>query len=148
MNDQHERLVWRIPSYQPALLMLLLCGAAALNIYGHPSGIVRIVTLLLGLLCGALAVAGLRLQMVADDDGLSVRKLIGEAWLPWQELAEVEVLADLRGAPTLRLICADGTYVDVPPSLLQPTTPTSKQRARGQLDHVARQLRARSRSAG
>lgn len=146
MTDPAARLVWRIPSYQPALLMLVLCAAAALNIYGHPSAMLRIVTLLLGLLCGGLAIAGLRLQLVADPDGLSVRKLIGEVWVPWQDVADVEVITHSRGAATLRVSRTDGTYVDVPPALLQPTKPTSKQRVHGQLDQMARQLRARRRS--
>jgi hypothetical protein len=137
------QLVWRIPAYQPALLMLVLCVAAALNIYGHPSTVARIFTLGFGVLCGGLAVVALRLQLVANDDGISVRQLIGEAWLPWTELANLEVVPEVRGSPTLRLNRTDGTFVDVPPSLLQPGRPTSKQRARGQLDGAARQLRAR-----
>ena len=143
VTDPVPRLVFRIPAYQPAVLMLLLCGAAALNVYGHPSGLIRIVTLVLGLLCGALSVAALRLQMVADQDGVSVRQLIGEAWLPWPELAEVEIDPDVRGAPTLRLTRTDGTHVNVPPSLLQPTKPTSKKRVLGMLESTARQLRER-----
>ncbi|MGI8666123.1 MAG: PH domain-containing protein [Jatrophihabitans sp.] len=147
LSDPAPPLVWRIPPYQPAVLMLVLCAAAALNIYGHPSGTVRIVTLVLGLLCGALAVVALRLQLVADDDGVAVRQIIGQAWLPWSELAELEIVPDVRGAPTVRLNRVDGSYVDVPPSLLQPAKPTGKQRALGQLDHVVRQLRARRPSA-
>ena len=46
-------LVWRIPAYQPALLMLLVCAAAAINIYADPSTTVRIVTLAGGLLSAA-----------------------------------------------------------------------------------------------
>lgn len=138
-----SRLVWRIPAYQPAVLMLMLCAAAALNIYAQPSSMVRAVTLVLGLLCGGLAIAALRLQLVADDDGVSVRQVVGESWLPWSQLTELTVVPVVRGAPTIRLTRADGTFVDVPPSLLQPSKPTSKQRALGQLEHAARQLRAR-----
>jgi hypothetical protein len=141
--DPAAPLVWRIPAYQPALLMLVLCAAAALNIYGHPSTAVRIGTLAFGLLCGALAVAALRLQLTVDDDGVAVRNVLGESWLPWSQLAEFEVVPAVRGSPTVRLNRTDGTFVDVPPSLLQPTKPTGKQRARGQLEHVARQLGAR-----
>ncbi len=136
-------LVWRIPAYQPALLMLVLCAAAALNIYAHPSATVRIVTLFIGLACGLGAVAALRVQVVADADGVAVRQVISQAWLPWSEVAELEVMSNVRGAPTVRLNRHDGTYVDVPPSLLQPTKPTSKQRALGQLENSVRQLRAR-----
>ena len=141
--DPAAPLVWRFPAYQPALLMLVLCGAAALNIYGHPSLAVRIGTLALGLLCGGLAIVALRLQLVVDDDGVALRKVLGNYWLPWSQLAELEVVPEVRGAPTVRLNRIDGSYLDVPPSLFQPTKPTSKQRAFGQLEHAARQLRAR-----
>lgn len=136
-------LVWRIPAYQPALLMLVLCAAAALNIYGHPSVAVRIGTLAFGLLCGGLSIVALRLQLVADDEGVALRKVLGDHWLPWSQLADLEVVPEVRGAPTVRLNRTDGSYLDVPPSLFQPTKPTSKQRAYGQLEYAARQLRAR-----
>ena len=90
-----------------------------------------------------LATFALRLQLIANDDGIAVRQLLGEAWLPWAQLADLEVVPDVRGAPTLRLNRVDGTFVDVPPSLVQPSKPTGKLRARGQLDGPARQLRAR-----
>jgi hypothetical protein len=142
-SDPAAPLVWRIPAYQPALLMLVLCGAAALSIYGHPSLAVRIGTLALGLLCGGLAIVGLRLQLVVDDEGVALRKVFGDYWLPWSQLAEPEVVPEVRGAPTVRLNRIDGSYLDVPPSLFQPTKPTSKQRALGQLEYAARQLRSR-----
>ena len=142
-SETVDPLVWRIPAYQPALLMLVLCAAAALNIYGHPSLAVRIGTLAIGLACGGLAVIALRLQLVATDDGVALRTALSNSWLPWSQLADLEVVPEVRGAPTVRLNRVDGRYLDVPPSLLQPTLPTSKQRAMGQLDHAARQLRAR-----
>jgi hypothetical protein len=136
-------LVWRIPAYQPALLMLVLCGAAALNIYGQPSLAVRISTLAVGLACGGLAVIALRLQLVATDDGVALRTALTNSWLPWSQLDDLEVVPEVRGAPTVRLNRIDGSHLDVPPSLLQPSLPTSKQRAMGQLEHAARQLRSR-----
>ena len=140
------QLVWRIPSYQPAALMLVLVVAAALNIYAHPAVVVRIPTLAIGLLCGGLAIAALRLQMIATDEGISVRQMLGEQWLAWPELAEVEVVPNVRGAPTVRLNRVDGTYVDVPPSLLQPTKPTAKHIVMRNLDTVAGQLEQRRRA--
>lgn len=136
-------LLWRIPAYQPAIGMLVLCAAAALNIYAHPSQTVRIVSLAIGLGCGVLAVAGLRMQLLADDDGVAVRQLIGQAWLPWSVLADIEVVPEVRGAATIRFTRVDGSYVDVPPSLLQPAKPTGRARALGQLEHTARRLRER-----
>jgi len=145
-GGQDPQLVWRIPSYQPALLMLVLVAAAALNIYAHPSAVVRISTLAIGLICGGLAVAALRLQLVATEDGVAVRQLAGERWLPWSELDQVEVVPNVRGAPTLRLNRLDGSYVDVPPSLLQPTKPTAKHVVMRNLDTVAGQLEQRRRA--
>jgi hypothetical protein len=145
-GGQQAQLVRRIPSYQPAVLMLVLVGAAALNIYAQPPAVVRIPTLAIGLLCGGLAVAALRLQLVATDDGIAVRRLVGEQWLAWPELAEVEVVPNVRGAPTVRLNRVDGSYVDVPPSLLQPTKPTAKHVVMRNLDTFAGQLEQRRRA--
>jgi len=145
--EKNSQLVWRIPSYQPALLVLVLCGAAALNIYAHPPVVVRIPTLVLGVLCGALAIVALRLHLVATDEGISVRQLTGEKWTPWAELADLEVVPELRGAPTIRLNRIDGSYVDVPPSLLQPSKPTAKRLVMRNLDFVVRQLEERRKAA-
>jgi hypothetical protein len=145
-GGQNSQLVWRIPSYQPAALMLVLVAAAALNIYAHPPAVVRIPTLAVGLLCGGLAIAALRLQLVATEDGIAVRQLFGEQWLPWPELAEIEVVPNVRGAPTVRLNRVDGNYVDIPPSLLQPTKPTAKHVVMRNLDTVAGQLEQRRRA--
>jgi hypothetical protein len=145
-GGQQTQLVWRIPSYQPAMLMLVLCAAAAVNIYGHPSPVVRIPSLAIGLACGGLAVAALRLQMVATDDGIAVRQILGQQWTAWSDLAELEVVPNVRGAPTIRLNRVDGSYVDVPPSLLQPTKPTAKRVVMRSLDTVVGQLEQRRRA--
>lgn len=141
--DESAPLVWRIPAYQPALLLLFVCGCAALNLYGHPSSNVRIFTLAFGLLALGCAVAALRMHLIADTDGVAVRQLRSEAWTPWPEVAEFVVVHGVRGASTLRMIRTDGSFVDVPPSLLQPSRPTGKQQALAQLDGVLRQLSAR-----
>ncbi len=135
-------LSWRVPPYQPALLMLLVCGSAALNIYGHPSQTVRVVTLALGALALGMAVAALRMCLVVDDDGVLVRYLLRPAWLPWAEIARVEVVPDVRGSASIRFVRRDASFVDVPPSLLQPSRPTSKPRALAQLNSIANQLEA------
>lgn len=142
-ESSSDPLVWRIPAYQPALLMLVLVAAAALNLYSQPSLAVRIGTLAIGLACGVLAIVALRLQLVATDDGVALRTTLTNSWLPWSQLDDLEVIPEVRGAPTVRLNRIDGSYLNVPPSLLQPTLPTSKQRAMGQLEHAARQLRSR-----
>jgi hypothetical protein len=138
-----QPLSWQVPPYQPALLMLVVCAAAAFNIYGHPSETVRVVTLALGALALGLAVLALRMHLAVDDEGVLVRYLFRPSWLPWSEIARVEVVSDVRGANTIRLVRNDGTYVDVPPSLLQPAKPTSKPRALAQLTSIGNQIEAR-----
>ena len=141
--DTDQPLSWRVPPYQPALLMLVVCAVAALNIYGHPSQTVRVVTLALGALALALAVFALRMYLRVDAEGVVVRYLLRPSWLAWSEIARVEVVSGVRGSDTVRLVRHDGSYVDVPPSLLQPGRPTSKPRALAQLTSIGNQIEAR-----
>jgi len=136
-------LSWRVPPYQPALLMLLVCAVAALNVYGHPSQTVRVVTLAVGSLALGLAVLALRMYLGIDEDGVVVRHLLRPSWLAWSEIARVQVVPDVRGASTIRFFRRDGSYVDVPPSLLQPSKPTSKPRALARLEAISNQIEAR-----
>jgi len=145
MPDPVPPLVWRIPPYQAALLFLLVSGGAALNIYGHPSATVRGLTILFSVAALCAAVAATRMYLVVDDDGIGMRRILGESCLNWSELADVEVVTMGRlGASTVRFTRRDGTHLDVPPSLLQPTKPTSKQRALGRLRGVAVEIKARA----
>jgi hypothetical protein len=141
--EAEQPLSWRVPPYQPALLMLVVCAVAALNIYGHPSQTVQAVTLVLGAAALGLAVLALRMYLRVDSDGVVVRYLLQPAWLAWPEIARVEVVSDVRGSDTVRLVRQDGTYVDVPPSLLQPARPTSKPRALARLNSIGNQIEAR-----
>lgn len=138
-----ETLSWRVPPYQPALLMLVVCAAAALVIYGHPSDTVCVLALALGAAALVLAVFALRMYLLVDAEGVEVRYLWRPAWLPWSEIARVEVVSGVRGSDTVRMVRHDGTYVDVPPSLLQPAVPTSKPRALARLHSVGNQIEAR-----
>ena len=141
--DLDQPLSWRVPPYQPALLMLVVCGVAAWNIYGHPSETARVLTLTLGAAVLAAAVLALRMYLGVDADGVVVRYLRRPVWLPWSQVARVEVASGVRGSDTVRLVRHDGSYVDVPPSLLQPATPTSKPRALARLNGIANQIEAR-----
>jgi hypothetical protein len=137
-----QPLSWRVPPYQPALLMLVVCAVAALNIYGHPSQTVRDVTLALGALAGGLAVLALRMYLRVDSDGVVVRYLLQPTWLAWSQIARVEIVPDVRGSETVRFVAVDGSSVDVPPSLLQPAKPTSKPRASARLNGILHQIEA------
>jgi hypothetical protein len=83
------------------------------------------------------------MYLVVDDEGIEVRYLLRPAWLPWPEIARVEVVSGVRGSDTVRVVRHDGTYVDVPPSLLQPAVPTSKPRAFARLHSIGNQIEAR-----
>jgi hypothetical protein len=92
------------------------------------------------LVCLGTAVSWLRMYLVADDDGVGVRHLRNELWTPWRDIDRVEVVSGVRGANTIRIARRNGSYVDVPPSLLQPALPTSKPRALARLDGIARDI--------
>jgi len=147
--DDREPLSWRIPPIQPAALFLVVCGCAALNIYAHPASGVRGLTIVLGVACLAAGLTAMRMYLVADQDGVYLRFIRSEVSLPWSQIQRVEAVSGVRGASTVRFVRHDGTYVDVPPSLLQPATPTSRPRAMAQLNgvvHRLEELRATRRS--
>ena len=141
--DTDQPLSWRVSPYQPALLMLVVCAVAALNVYGHPSQTARAMTLVLGAAVLAAAVLALRMYLGVDADGVLVRYLARPVWLPWSQISRVEVVSAVRGSDTVRLVRHDGSYVDVPPSLLQPAAPMSKPRALARLNGIAHQIETR-----
>jgi hypothetical protein len=136
-----EPLVWRFPPSLAAAGFLVAAGCAAINLYGHPAAGTRALTLLVGVVALALAVALLRMAFVVDADGLAVRFLVHAAWIPWADVKAVG-LADVRGNETLRIVRHDDTQVDVPPSLLQSVRPMAKNRASARLQGIAVRVRA------
>ncbi|MDQ6851911.1 MAG: PH domain-containing protein [Actinomycetota bacterium] len=131
---------WRIPPWQPAALLLAVSAFAALDIYGSPSTTILIVTAFLALTFMVGAVLAMRYLLVADEEGIWVRGLLGENCVRWDELRDVDVLHTKRGASTVRIYRQDSTYLDVPPALLQPTLPTKIEKARAVVQGVAAQL--------
>jgi hypothetical protein len=136
-------LVYRISPAQTALLILVSIPCLAANLYWHPSVAVRVVTLLIGLSALVLAFASRRMYLVVDDEGVAVRLLRHEQWLPWAEISSMEVVSGVRGSDTIRFHRTGGAYVDVPPSLLQPSRPTARIAARRRLQDTLRQIEAR-----
>ncbi|HZD99312.1 MAG TPA: hypothetical protein VE132_14250 [Micromonosporaceae bacterium] len=134
---------WRIPPAQTAILFLVVTACAALNIYWRPSGPVRIFTILVALAALAWAIVGMRMYLVVDDEGVAIRFVGRESWLPWPEITGIDVVSGVRGAHTIRFTRTDGTHVDVPPSLLQPAKPTKKPVAIARLKSVATELQLR-----
>ena len=43
--DPSAPLVWRVPAWQPSVMMLFVCGVVALNLYLSPNTLVRILTI-------------------------------------------------------------------------------------------------------
>ena len=118
-------------------------ACAAGNLYGHPSGQVRVATIVVGVVAFVLAIVALRMALVVDDDGIAVRYLGRVRWVPWSDVKQIG-LADVRGNETVRVIRTDDTQIDVPPSLLQPVRPTSKRKASSRLSGIVRQILARN----
>jgi hypothetical protein len=137
---------WRVPPYQPAVLLLVVCAAAAVNLYGHPSGQLRFVTIAFGGASLATAVAWLRMSLYVDQLGMEVRRVSGSVGLPWDSIERIEVVA-VAGGMTIRLTQHDGSLVDVPPSLLVPSKPTSKPRALARINAVVYDLETRRKRA-
>ncbi len=131
---------WRIPPWQPAALLLAVSALAALDIYGSPSTAVLIATAFLALVFLIGAILAMRYLMVADEQGIWVRGLLGEKVVRWDELRDVDVVHSRRGASTVRIYRQDSSYLDVPPPLLQPTLPTKIEKARAVVKGVAAQL--------
>lgn len=132
--------VWRIPPWQPAALFLAVSALTALDIYRHPGSGVLIATGFLALLLLCLGIAAARYLLVADEDGIWVRGLLGEQGVLWDDVRNVHIVDARRGSTTVRIYRRDGTYVDVPPSLLLPGRPTRIEKARAIVRGVGAQL--------
>jgi hypothetical protein len=90
-----------------------------------------------------MAVASLRMFLLVNGEGIKVRYLGRAVSIPWSQIEGIEIASGVRGSDTIRFNRADGSYVDTPPSLLQPALPTSKSAARRRLKVVLGQLEAR-----
>lgn len=117
-------LVWRIPPWQPALLILVATVLLALDLYGQLSVGALIMTAVIAAAALVGAVFAIRLSLIADEDGIWVRRVFRERVVRWRDLATVEAVYIGRNTMTIRITRKDGKFIDVPPSLLLPTLPT------------------------
>ncbi|MDT4926880.1 MAG: hypothetical protein QOG01_4593 [Pseudonocardiales bacterium] len=131
---------WHIPPWQPAALLVLTSALAALDIYGRPSTIVMIAAAIVAVAALVAAVCALRYVLIADEDGIWVRRLLTVVLVEWPDVARVEMTTAHRNGMTVRITRHNGSYVDVPPSLLLPTVPTTMPRARSLIHGVATSL--------
>jgi hypothetical protein len=134
--------IWRVPPWQPAALILVATVLLALVMYGD---LAISPALLLGALAAvALVGAGLavRFVLVADDEGIWVRRVFSVQLVEWNDLSTIETVHVHANTPTLRITRVSGLYVDVPPTLLQPALPTRIRKARAGVGVVGQRLLA------
>ena len=136
-------LVWRIPPWQPAGLILLAAVLLALVLYGHhsPGPLLLMAVIALAALVSAWYAA--RLLLVADEDGLWIRRAFSAPQLTeWRDVSRIEMEQVHGNTVTVRITRQNGSFADVPPSLLLPTLPTGIRKQRARVHSVAVQLNA------
>jgi hypothetical protein len=136
-------LVYRIGPGQTATLILVAVVCFVPALYFHPSSAVRGVLAAIAIAALALAAVTRWMYLEVDDEGVAVRYLGRERWLRWPEIAGIEIVSGVRGSDTIRFVRIDGTSVDAPPSLLQPSRPMGKPAARRRLEEIRRQIESR-----
>ncbi len=135
-----KRYVRRIHPAQPAVLLLVISALAFVDLYLSPSTGLRVFSLLLIAALLVMVVTSLRMYLVADHEGIAIRFVRDEVWIPWSEIDRIDVATGVRGSGTVRIQRRDGTHADVPPSLLQPLKPTTVPKAMSQLRYVVNAL--------
>jgi hypothetical protein len=133
-------LVWRIPPWQPAALILLATVLLGFDLYGDPGVGALVMTVAIAAAALVGAAFAMRLLLVADDDGIWVRRFFRERLVPWADVAEVQAALVSRNTMTIRISLRQGGHVDVPPSLLLPTLPTKVRNAQTAVHQAAMQL--------
>jgi hypothetical protein len=139
-------LAYRIGPGQTSTLILVASLCLIPAVYFRLSSAATGVLIAIAVGALVLAVVTRWMYLVVDDEGVAVRYLGREQWLPWPEIAEVRLVSGVRGSDTIRFVRPDGTAVDAPPSLLQPSRPTAKPAARSRLEEIVRQIESRRRA--
>ena len=123
-TDPSAPLVWRVPSWQPTVIMLFVCGSLPSTYTASPSTLMRVATIGVGAVAFVSAIEGLRMYLVVDQDGIGFRGLFRTHNVEWPDVSAITVRRSGFSGATLRITRADGSYADVPPSLVLPTKPT------------------------
>lgn len=141
-TPQEERapIVYRLPRWQPAVLFLVTAGLAGYALYGGGSSVVTFIVVFLAIAFLLAAVAAARMYLVADDDGIGIRRYTGESSVTWDRISGIAVTRQRMGALTLEVQCPDATSLEVPPSLVLPLRPTGIDRTSNLLGQKAREL--------
>lgn len=136
-------LIYRIGPGQTAALILVAVACFVPALYFHPSSAARTVLIVIALAALVLAAITRWMYVVVDDEGVAIRYLGREQWLPWPEITRIEIVSGVRGSDTIRFFGTGATSADAPPSLLQPSRPMSKPAARNRLEEILRQIESR-----
>ena len=80
------------------------------------------------------------MYLVADQYGIGFRGLLRTHNIDWSDIQSITVRRSGFNGPTLRITRADGSYADVPPSLMLPTKPTGTVKTLAQLGDTARMI--------
>jgi hypothetical protein len=131
--EPEETIRRQLPPIIPAGGFLVSAACAAGLIYGHPGLQPRYAISIVGVVAFWIAVTSLRMGLLADFEGITVRFIRREHFIPWSEVQQLQ-RATVRGSETLVVLRRDGTRLAVPPSLLQPARPTSKRQAQAAID--------------
>lgn len=139
-TERADTLRRQLPPAIPALGFLVTAACAAGLIYGHPGVQPRFAISIVGLVAFAVAVLSLRMIVLVDSDGVTVRFLRTVHFVPWADIKQIR-RATVRGNETMVIVRRDDTNLVVPPTLLQPALPTSKRKAAAQVDVIIAQAR-------
>jgi hypothetical protein len=134
------RQVWRIPTWQPPALILLATALLAYDIYGSPSIGALIMTAIIAAAALVSALIAVRYVLVADAEGIWVRSFATQRMVEWSDIADIDVIHVRGTTSTVRITRRDGNFIDVPPSLFQPTLPTGTRKALAIVGTAARRL--------
>ncbi len=143
-DDRHvPPLLLRIPVQLVALVMLAVCACAFVAIYLDVPPTARGILGVVAVGLFAVAMGCLRMYLEVDDEGVAVRYLLRERWAPWPQIDRVEIASGIKGSESIRVVLKDGSHIDVPPPLVQPTAPTSRPRALARLKGTLGEIEAR-----
>lgn len=143
-SEQHlPPLVRRIPVQLVALVLLVVCACAFVAIYLDVPPTARGILGVVAAGLFAVAIGCLRMYLEVDDEGVAVRYLRRERWATWPEIDRIEIASGIKGSESIRVVLKDGSLIDVPPALLQPTAPTSRPRALARLRGTLNEIEAR-----
>lgn len=136
---KREPLVWRVPPWQAAALLVLAAGAAAFALYGDPSATVKFICGFVAIVLAAGGVVTARAFLVVDDEGIGWRRAFGEVSVPWAELERIDVLQN-KLRISLVVVARGHKRLEIPALLVMPARPMTNPNTVRRLDGIARRI--------